>query len=72
MYKFKEIDEQDKLLKPGMVVVDLGSAPGGWSQFIARKLGSKATIIAIDLLEMDEIEHVHFYPWRFSRRMGAK
>ena len=47
VYKFKEIDEQDKLIRPGMVVVDLGSAPGGWSQYIARKIGSNGTIIAL-------------------------
>ncbi len=66
VYKFKEIDEQDSLLRPGMVVVDLGSAPGGWSQYIARKLGEKATIIAIDLLDMGKIEHVHFIQGDFE------
>ena len=66
VYKFKEIAEQDKLLKPGMVVVDLGSAPGGWSQYIARKLPAKATIIAIDLLPMDHIDGVHFIEGDFQ------
>ena len=66
VYKFKEIDEQDNLLKAGMVIVDLGSAPGGWSQYIARKLGAKATIIAIDLLSMEKIEHVHFIQGDFQ------
>lgn len=60
VYKFQEIEQQDHLLKPGMVVVDLGSAPGGWSQYIARKLGKEATIIAIDLLPMEAIDGVHF------------
>jgi 23S rRNA (uridine2552-2'-O)-methyltransferase len=60
VYKFQQLDEQDKLLQPNMVVVDLGSAPGGWSQYIARKLGDRVTIIAIDLLPMEPIAGVHF------------
>lgn len=60
VYKFKEIDDQDHLLRPGMVVLDLGSAPGGWSQYIARKYADRCTVIAIDLLQMEPIEHVHF------------
>ena len=66
VFKFKEIDDQDRLVKPGMVVVDLGSAPGGWSQYIARKFGDKVTIIAIDLLEMDPIDNVHFIQGDFQ------
>src|SRR5450755_3509324 len=45
-YKLTEIDDRDRLLKPGMVVVDLGSAPGGWAQVLARRLGAGATVIA--------------------------
>ena len=66
VFKFKEIDDQDKLVRPGMVVVDLGSAPGGWSQYIARKYADKVTIIAIDLLAMEAIEHVHFVKGDFQ------
>lgn len=66
VYKFKEIDDQDHLVKPGMVVVDLGSAPGGWSQYIARKFGDKVTTIAIDLLEMGQIDNVHFIKGDFQ------
>jgi len=66
VYKFQEIDDQDKLIRPGMVVVDLGSAPGGWSQYIARKYGDKVTVIAVDLLKMDPIEHVHFIQGDFQ------
>ena len=66
VFKFKEIDEQDKLLKTNMVVVDLGSAPGGWSQYIARKLNGNATLIAIDLLPMEPIENVHFIQGDFQ------
>jgi len=66
VYKFQEIDEQDKLLRPGMVVVDLGSAPGGWSQYIAKKMGDKCTVIAIDLLDMAPIAGVHFIKGDFQ------
>lgn len=66
VFKFKEIDDQDALVRPDMVIVDLGSAPGGWSQYIARKLGGKATIIAIDLLPMEPIDGVHFIQGDFQ------
>lgn len=66
VFKFKEIDEKDNLVKPGMVIVDLGSAPGGWSQYIARKFGDKVTTIAIDLLEMGQIDNVHFIKGDFQ------
>jgi 23S rRNA (uridine2552-2'-O)-methyltransferase len=49
-----------------MVVVDLGSAPGGWSQYIARKFGDRVTTIAIDLLDMDPIDNVHFIKGDFQ------
>lgn len=60
VYKLKEIDEKDKLIKPGMTVIDLGSAPGGWSQYIARKLNGQCRIIALDILPMEPLEHVEF------------
>ena len=62
-FKLKEIDDKYKLLKPGMAVVDLGAAPGGWSQIAAAKVGSvegKGKVVAIDLLEMPEIPGVTF------------
>ena len=62
-YKLKEIDDKYKLLKPGMAVVDLGAAPGGWSQIAAKRVGSlegKGKVVAIDLLEMPEIPGVAF------------
>ena len=62
-FKLKEIDDKYKLLKPGMVVVDLGAAPGGWSQIAATKVGAvngKGKVVAIDLLEMPEIPGVTF------------
>ncbi|HWV96177.1 MAG TPA: RlmE family RNA methyltransferase [Xanthobacteraceae bacterium] len=62
-YKLIEMDDKYRLLKPGQVVVDLGAAPGGWSQVAARKVGvlqGKGKVVAIDLLEMPEIPGVTF------------
>jgi 23S rRNA (uridine2552-2'-O)-methyltransferase len=62
-YKLLEIDDKHHLLKPGMTVLDLGAAPGGWSQIAARRVGAEAgkgKVIAIDLLEMGEIPGVTF------------
>ncbi len=69
-YKLTEIDERDKLLRPGMIVVDLGSAPGGWSQVLAKRLGKSATIVAIDLLEMEPIAGVTFLKGDFTSDTG--
>jgi 23S rRNA (uridine2552-2'-O)-methyltransferase len=62
-YKLIEIDDKHRLLRPGMTVVDLGAAPGGWSQVAAKRVGAgdgKGKVIAIDLLEMGEIPGVTF------------
>jgi len=62
-YKLLEIDDKYHVLKPGMTVVDLGAAPGGWSQIAARRVGAdngKGKVVAIDLLEMPEIPGVTF------------
>lgn len=65
-YKLKEIDEQEKLIKPGQVIVDLGSTPGSWSQYARKKLSGKeggginGTIIGLDMLPMEPIADVHF------------
>jgi 23S rRNA (uridine2552-2'-O)-methyltransferase len=62
-YKLIEIDDKNHILKPGLTVVDLGAAPGGWSQIAARRVGAvngKGKVIAIDLLEMPEIAGVSF------------
>ncbi len=59
-YKLEEIDQKDKLLKPGMVVVDLGAAPGGWSEYAANKIGGKGRVFALDILPMDPIAEVVF------------
>ena len=62
-FKLIEIDDKYRLLKPGMTVVDLGAAPGGWSQIAAKRVGApdgKGSVVAIDLLEMPEIPGVQF------------
>lgn len=53
VYKLLEIQEKDRLLRPGLTVVDLGAAPGGWSQLAARLLGGQGRVIALDLLPME-------------------
>jgi len=60
VFKLKELDERDRLLKPGRVVVDLGAAPGGWSQWAAERIGKKGAIIALDLLPVEELPGVTF------------
>ncbi len=59
-YKLDEIAARDRLLKPGMVVVDLGAAPGGWSQVAAGRVGPRGRVIALDLLEMPALPGVTF------------
>ncbi|GAB3388842.1 23S rRNA (uridine(2552)-2'-O)-methyltransferase RlmE [Lysobacter fragariae] len=59
-YKLEELVERDRLLKPGMVVVDLGAAPGGWSQWVRQALGSKGRVIALDILDMPGLAGVEF------------
>ena len=59
-YKLLEINQKDRLLYPGLVVVDLGAAPGGWSQVAAKLVGPKGKVIASDILNMDSIVDVNF------------
>ena len=59
-FKLTEIDDKDKLLKPGMTVVDLGSAPGSWSQVAARRIAPGGRLVALDLLPMDALHGVEF------------
>jgi 23S rRNA (uridine2552-2'-O)-methyltransferase len=70
-YKLTEIDDRDRLLKPGMVVVDLGSAPGGWSQVAAKRAGPTATVIAMDLLPMEPVAGVAFLQGDFTNAAGS-
>jgi len=65
-YKLKEIDESEKLIKPGQVIVDLGCTPGSWGQYVRRKLAGKeggginGTMIGLDMLPMEPISDMHF------------
>lgn len=59
-YKLEELVERDRLLKPGMVVVDLGAAPGGWSQWVRQALGDTGRVVALDILEMPSLAGVEF------------
>lgn len=60
VFKLKEIQDKDQLIKPGMNIIDLGAAPGGWSQFARQIVGKKDKIIALDILPMDSLEGVDF------------
>lgn len=64
-YKLLEIDARDRLLRPGATVIDLGAAPGGWSQVAAARVGAKGRVIAIDLLEMPAPPGVQFIQGSF-------
>jgi len=59
-YKLLEIQGKDRILRPGMKVVDLGAAPGGWSQVASNLIGSKGILVAMDILPMDPITNVRF------------
>lgn len=59
-FKLIEIQEKDKIIKPGMNVIDLGAAPGGWSDYARKIVGKKNKVIALDLLEIDPIDGVDF------------
>jgi 23S rRNA (uridine2552-2'-O)-methyltransferase len=58
IYKLIEIDKKDHLVKPGMTVIDLGAAPGGWSEYCVKKLGKNGTMVALDILPMEPIDDV--------------
>ena len=60
VYKLEEIDHKDKLLKPGMIVMDLGAAPGSWTQYVARRIKGRGRIIAMDILDMEPMDGVEF------------
>ncbi|MBC8021577.1 MAG: RlmE family RNA methyltransferase [Burkholderiales bacterium] len=69
-YKLTEIDERDKVLKPGMLVVDLGAAPGGWSQVAAKRVGAKGSVVAIDLVAMEPVSGVTVLQADFASEEG--
>ena len=71
-YKLTEIDDKDKLIKPGMTIVDLGSTPGSWSQVAVQRLKGQGRIIALDLLEMEPIKGVEFIQGDFREEAILK
>jgi len=60
VFKLEEIDRRERLLKPGAVCLDLGAAPGAWSQYAARRVGAKGSVVASDLLPMAQLPGVQF------------
>ena len=66
--KLMEIQEKDRLIRPGMVVVELGAAPGGWSQYVAQCLGGRGRMIALDILPMDALADVTFIQGDFREQ----
>jgi 23S rRNA (uridine2552-2'-O)-methyltransferase len=76
-YKLLEIDRKDRLLRPGMTVLDLGAAPGGWSQVAAEKVRPGGKVVAVDLLEMERVPGVTAFKGDFreaelERALGGK
>jgi 23S rRNA (uridine2552-2'-O)-methyltransferase len=69
VFKLQEIDDKDHLLQPGMRLVDLGAAPGGWSQYATRRLKGRGTIVATDILAMDALEQVDFVQGDFTEEV---
>ncbi|HSG04152.1 MAG TPA: 23S rRNA (uridine(2552)-2'-O)-methyltransferase RlmE [Marinobacterium sp.] len=65
-YKLLELNDKDKLIKPGMLVIDLGSAPGGWSQIAGELVGEQGKLIASDILPMDPLPDVEFIQGDFT------
>jgi 23S rRNA (uridine2552-2'-O)-methyltransferase len=71
-FKLSEVADKDKLFRPGMTVVDLGSAPGSWSQLLRERLGRSARIVALDIAPMDPIPGVHFLRADFREAEGLE
>jgi len=68
VYKLMEIDQKDQLLKPGQLVLDLGAAPGGWTQYAAEKVTDRGRVVATDILPMDSFSHVTFVQGDFREQ----
>ena len=68
IYKLEEIDRRDHLLHPGMTVVDLGAAPGGWSQYVKSRVGDSGRVLALDILPMEPIVGVEFIEGDFAEQ----
>lgn len=66
VFKLEELVQRDRLVRPGMVVVDLGAAPGGWSQYVARRLDGRGRVLAVDVLSMDTLAGVEILQGDFT------
>ena len=66
VYKLEQINDKERFLRPDMLVVDLGAAPGSWSQYVAEKLKGRVRIVAVDLLQMDALSSVEFVQGDFT------
>ncbi|KPK20628.1 MAG: 23S rRNA methyltransferase [Betaproteobacteria bacterium SG8_41] len=71
-YKLEQITERDRLLRPGMTVVDLGAAPGGWSQIAARRVGPSGRVVALDVLDMESLPGVTFVSGDFREKAAVE
>lgn len=67
-YKLLELQEKDRFIRPGMTVVDLGAAPGGWTQVAAQQVGNKGRVVASDILPMDPVANVTFIQGDFTEQ----
>jgi 23S rRNA (uridine2552-2'-O)-methyltransferase len=65
-WKLAEIDQRDRLFRPGQLVIDLGAAPGSWSQYAASRVGARGRVLAVDVLPMETLAHVEFIPGDFG------
>jgi 23S rRNA (uridine2552-2'-O)-methyltransferase len=65
-YKLMELSEKDRLIRPGMLILDLGSAPGGWSQVAGKMVGEKGRVLATDILPMEPVKNVDFIQGDFT------
>ena len=71
-YKLIELNEKDRLIRPGMRIMDLGSAPGGWSQVAGRLVGEKGRVLATDILPMDALTQVDFIQGDFTQEQTVQ
>ena len=66
VYKLKEVDEQYRLIRPGLSILELGAAPGGWSQYVSDRLDGQGRIVAVDCLPMSPVPGVEFIQGDFT------
>ena len=71
VYKLIELDQREGLIRPGSVILELGAAPGGWTQYLSRQAGHAACIVASDILPMDSLPNVNFVQGDFTEQATA-